>query len=333
MAGDVRAELDVVTAPALSAPATPTPQESAAGVNRAPVAGRIAKVFVRPGDRVTEGQRIAMFDTTLQRLEVAKARAGRVGALAQVEAVREGIDDARDKLRELDDTQRRLEETRNRLSRVQEQLESARRAAGGSTAGTGIAMPPEARARLAKLAAEEARVRQGLAQVRAGLAGVREGRQRLDDVILELQDTERLLEVGSDAKTLAVDAAEDAVARATVRAPSAGLVTFAAAPGEVLNVGAPVAKVQPDSQALVDVYVPAAEAAEHDVGHRAEVTFDSLPGRVFRGRVAEAGSVDGFPPTRYPTRVVHMTRAVRLTIRLQDASDVPRGVPVDVVLY
>lgn len=334
VAGDVRAGLDVVTAPALSAPATPTPQEAAAGAKRPLVAGKLARVYVRPGDRVTEGQRIAEFDTTIERLDVSKARAGREAAVAQVKDVRERIDDVRDELRELDRTERRLEDTRERLLRAQRRLEAAPAGAGSAARpGAGVEPPSGAGARLARLAAEEERVRAGLQQVRSGLARIREGRQVLNDAMRRLEDAERLFEVGSDARTLAVDAAEDAVARATLRAPSAGLVTFAAATGEVLNVGAPVAKLQPDAPALVDVYVPAAEAEAHDVGHRAEVRLDSLPDRVFRGRVVQVGSVDEFPPTRYPTKVVHMTRAVRLTIRLQAGSGVPRGVPVDVVLY
>lgn len=305
VAGDVRAELDVVTAPAISAPATPTPQEAAAGVRRPAVAGRLLRVFVRPGDRVVEGQRIAVFDITLQRLDVAKARAGREGALAQVEIVRDRMRDAREKRRDLDDAERRLLDTRRKLRRAESGLREA----------------------------QQLRVQIGLAQVREGLARIREGRSELDDALRRLDDAERLLSTGSDAKALAVSAAESAVARATVRAPAAGVVTFAAVPGEVLNVGAPVAKLQPDAPALVDVYVPAAEVAEHDIGHRAAVRLDSLPGRVFEGRVVQVGRLDEFPPTSYPTKVVHLTRAVRMTVRLDGGSDVPRGVPVDVVLY
>jgi len=46
--------------------------------------------------------------------------------------------------------------------------------------------------------------------------------------------------------------------------------------------------------------------------------------------VSHVDDVSALPPTSFPTSIVHMTRAVRVTIRLDDGLTAPPGTPVDV---
>jgi multidrug resistance efflux pump len=66
------------------------------------------------------------------------------------------------------------------------------------------------------------------------------------------------------------------------------------------------------------------------VGSPATVDFDSNPGGPLAGHVSYLGYGAAVPPTSFPTSVVHMTRAVRVTVELDDGLTAPPGTPVDI---
>jgi hypothetical protein len=52
-----------------------------------------------------------------------------------------------------------------------------------------------------------------------------------------------------------------------------------------------------------------------------------------RGSIARVAGLAEVPPTSFPTSIVHMTRAVRVTVSLDGSSTVPYGTPVDITIH
>ena len=72
------------------------------------------------------------------------------------------------------------------------------------------------------------------------------------------------------------------------------------------------------------------QLAQIDIGSAATVDFDSNQGGPLTGHVTSIGGAAALPPTSFPTTIVHMTRAVRVTIELDSGRSAPQGTPVDI---
>jgi multidrug resistance efflux pump len=117
---------------------------------------------------------------------------------------------------------------------------------------------------------------------------------------------------------------------ATIVAPVNGVVTYARPAGTAVMVGAPVVRIRPDAPTRIYTYLTSDQLTQVAVGSRATVTFDSNTGAPLTGRVSYLGDDAGVPPTSFPTSIVHMTRAVRVTVELDDGQTAPPGTPVDI---
>jgi hypothetical protein len=95
-------------------------------------------------------------------------------------------------------------------------------------------------------------------------------------------------------------------------------------------VGAPLVRVRPDGPTEIATYLTADQLALVGVGTAAIVDFDSNSAGPLAGHITAIGDRAVVPPTPFPTSIVHMTRAVRVTIRLDGKSTAPPGTPVDV---
>ncbi len=191
-------------------------------------------------------------------------------------------------------------------------------------------------ARLAKLQAQlqqvEAgvpRLRQGLAQAQAGRGRIASGLSQLTDAIGQLESGSEIVRAYASAQAVAVELARAALSQGTLRAPCDGVVVGAMHSGEVAIVGAPVVAVRPAGPTLVDSYLTSAQLAGVRAGVPADVALDSVRG-VLNGRVRDVGANEEFPPSNYPTQIVHLSRVVRVTVSVPET--LPLGVPADVVI-
>jgi multidrug resistance efflux pump len=184
--------------------------------------------------------------------------------------------------------------------------------------------------RLAQAQAGLPKLKSALSQLRSGRAKLASGLSQMNDAIAQLEDASDVVRIAAGARDVGVELARLALSQAVVTSPADGVVVSAMAPGQVAMVGAPVVVVRPDGPTYVDVYLPPEEAVRVRSGDAADVVLDSVPGTL-RGTVATVWPAQVFPPTGYPTKVVHMSGAVRVTVQLAEPA-LPRGVPCDVVI-
>lgn len=350
VAGDVRAVSYVVRAPALSSPAIDvtvglasssqasvartTPRSVTA--NQPTVSGRIAEVLVAEGDTVVAGQTLARLDATLLDLGVKQAEAAAAKARADVAVLADALDtigsgqaDLAQAKRDLLGALAKAKAQRADLAAQLAQLESMPAPPPGSVLPTGTPNPgvliPQLKAGLAQIDA-------GIAKMESGLRTMASGSAKLADARTQAENGRELLGIVADTRDIATSLARARRDSAIITAPVDGLVTFARRAGGVAMVNAPLFRITPDTPALVDTYLTAEQLAHVHVGDPVEVTYDSGAGVVLAGSVTAIGEDSVFPPTTFPTDVVHMTRTTRVTITLEGGARPPAGTPVDLII-
>lgn len=356
----------------MSAPgaASSAAKRSAARTGSPAIAGLLATMTVTQGDRVEAGQTIALFDTALLDLGVEQAKAAERRARANVSLLEDNldtIDDNREKLasarEKLASGKSQLTETRTELTATREDLVTGRKEAiaGRSALQAQIrqlesipaTLTPQQQAALTALKGKLTELDSGIAKMAAGLKQVDTGlakidaalakmpsaaaqlstaRAALDDAEAQVEHARDTLSILVEGQRVAVLLAEGRLSAAKVTAPVAGVVTYARSAGTVVMVGAPVARIRPDGPSLVDTYLTGDQLARVRVGSVVQVTCDSLPGQVFEARIVRLGTASEFPPTSFPTDIVHMTRATRVTAALETSSGPPPGTPVDLTI-
>jgi multidrug resistance efflux pump len=360
VAGDVRVDEYVVKAPAISWPvpdyavgiptsATPSPRKGGppAGASRTPtVSGFMTDVYVTEGAHVTSGRVLARLDATMLDLGVAQAKAAQTRARTSIDVLDNGldkIDTARAKLltarAKLLTARASLVATIGVLVKTKASLVASIAAITkiiNQPGGPPPHVPPYPvllaglKAGLRGLTKGLAGAKTGLAKMSQGLALMSKGLSQLADARQQLEGFRRLAVINLRAQGVAVQLAEAKRAAATIVSPVDGLVTFARPAGTVVMVGAPVVRIRPDGLTHVTTYLTADELTQVSVGSKVTVGFDSNPGGPLSGAVTDLGDVAVVPPTGFPTDIVHMTRAVKVTIVLDQGQTAPPGTPVDV---
>lgn len=339
VSGNVRVEEIQVLAPSLAATRTPA-------LGQPVVAGRIASVEASAGVRVAKGAVIARLDDGELALQVEIAKAAARGARARVGVAQSGLDTLADNATKLSDARAQLDDTlaQLRASRAKVATDLAKAEAlvrslppggvpGTRTPPPGAPAGADPRVMVAKLKAALAQIDAGIAKVTAGRATLDENSAKLSDAKSQLRGAKGVLELVADAADAGVSVAEARRDLASVRAPYAGLITWAVEPGSVVFVGGPVARLLPDGPLLVDTYLDSGQLNDVRVGAAAEAGSDSWPGRTFGGRVTGIEPVYGYPPTSLPTPLIHMTRAFRVTVSIDDtAAPLPPGTPADLTI-
>ena len=200
---------------------------------------------------------------------------------------------------------------------------------------------------LAAISAGLQKIDAGLVKVKAGFAAVKKGQLQLAKAKVQiangasqiatakrqLRNAKDVLKIVAQGQSIGVLLAETKRDAATVLSPVDGVVTFARRSGTVAMVGAPLVRIHTDGPQRVDTYLTADEVAQVGLGSDAEITYDSGQRTVVHGVISEMGSSYAFPPTSFPTQVVHMTRALKVTIELAEGSTAPPGTPVDVSIH
>jgi HlyD family secretion protein len=363
VAGDVRAVDDVVRAPAVTPPspdytvgitttgtAAPTKRPAGTGapvVSRgAVVSGFLAEVLVSEGSRVSTGDVLARLDPVMLDLGVASSRAAAAKARAGLDVLEHTIsklETARGKLitgrKALRTARGSLSATITVLVRQRASLEAsitAIQAIVAQPGGPPPHVPPypvllaSLQGALSGLNAGLVGARTGLHTIDANLAKLAKGLAQMDTALHKLRDARKLARVNIESADVAVRLAEARRGIATITSPESGLVTFARLPGTAVMVGAPLVRIRPDRPTLVDTYLTTDQLVLAPVGTRVTVDFDSNAGAPLTGRVAVIGDAAFVPPTGFPTAIVHMTRAVRVTIELDQGETAPAGTPVDI---
>jgi multidrug resistance efflux pump len=331
-AATVRADPVAVLAPSLATTRT------AAAPRQPVVAGALASVEVSEGTRVAVGQVLARFDDRALARQVEAARAVARGTRARVGVVVDGLERAADGAAKLAAARRDLTTalTTLRSSRadVVRNLASARAAAAALPPGwTPPPGMPDPRVLVAKLEAALAQIDGGLAKATAGRAKLATGAAKLADARSQLRGARGVLVLAADAADLGVQVAEARRALAVIRSPYAGTVTWAAEAGTVVFAGGPVARILPDGPVLLDTYLDVEQLKLVRVGSPATASSDSHPGAAYPGRVTGVFPLYSYPPTSLPTTLIHMTRAYRVTVTLDDtAAPLPPGTPADLTI-
>ncbi len=358
VAGDVRAQAYVVRAPALASPtidvtvgfaaaqSAPTAKArvASASSSQPTVSGRIAEVLVAEGDRVVAGQTLARLDTALLDLGVRQAETAAEKARADIDVLGDALNtigsgqaDLAKAKRDLASALAKAKSQRADLAAQLAQLESMPTPPPGSTPPTGSVPPtgtpmPDPAALIAQLKAGLAQIDAGIAKMEAGLTTMASGSAKLADAKTQAENGRELLTLVAETRDIATALAKARRDSAVITASVDGLVTFARRAGGVAMVNAPLFRIAPDTPALIDTYLTAEQLARVSVGDRAEVAYDSAPGVVLSGTVTSIGEDSAFPPTTFPTDVVHMTRTTRVTITLSAGSQPPAGTPVDITI-
>lgn len=330
---------------------------------------RVVRVAVRTGDTVTAGQELAEFETGALDAGVAVARAAQVTARSQVPVIDAALDTARSAGAELTTTRASVESAISKLAATRVQLAdklatlkallAALQRAGASAPGRppggvptstvppggvpsstpsprrppgGVPSPARLRVAVGQLEGAIARIDAGLSTARAGLTRLASAKGTLADARLQLRDLRELVSLSADASAIGVRVAEYQRGLATVRAPVSGVVVSVAREGDVLAPGAPVAVIRRTGNERVTTWVAPAELIGVHLGDVARVRSDWASGSR-TGRVSVIGPRADYPPTSYPTKDVHLTRAVPVEIVMDDvggAFALPPGAPVEV---
>jgi len=303
------------------------------------VSGLLAAVEVVEGARVETGQVVARLDSRLLELGVDAARS----ALARSRAQAGVLDDTLDTLTENRAT---LTAARTKLERALAQALTGRATLAAQLAQLQAAIPPGApvptptvppapptpQQLLAQLKAALAKLDAGIAQMRAGLSQMAAGAARLDTARTQVRRGRDLMRILAQGSEVSLRVATARRAAADVTTGVSGVVAYVRPAGTVVMVGTPLVRIVPDGPVRVDTYLTSEQLARVDLGTEALVDFDSNTGPALHGRITRIGETAMLPPTSFPTSVMHATRAVLVTITLEDGARAPAGTPVDITL-
>ena len=373
LAGDVRAQSVMVSAPTIVYPSINTsigiatsgspapsssrrPSTSGPGSRTPTVAGRITRVYVALGSRVTTGEVLAQLDTTMLDLGVAQARTAAIRARAQLGLIQSSLDT-------LSTASGKLATARSKLATAGSKLAAAlaQATAGRAKLVAAIAalekivahLPPgspsptstppgapnprvllaQLKAKLAQLDAALALLHSGVGQLATGRAQLATAGSQLATARTQLHTARDVATIVAQAQELGIQVAEVERSQARVFSPVSGLVTYVLPAGSIAMVGTPLDTITPDRPVLVDTYAADSQLGLIKIGDRADAGYDSDPTAVFHGRVTAVGTRSTFPPTSFPTDLIHLTRALRVTVTLDRGPAPPPGTPVDLTIY
>ncbi|MEX2146925.1 MAG: efflux RND transporter periplasmic adaptor subunit [Candidatus Rokuibacteriota bacterium] len=228
------------------------------------ITGRLVAVLVDEGDTITAGQLVARLDDAQYRADMDRAEATVRATDAQLRDLLAGA---------------RTEEIEQLRARV-------------SIASATRTLMEQDFQRVQNLFARELISTQDRDRARqaydVGTAQEREARHALE---LALQGTRKdLIEAGRaqlQAAQASLVLAKEKLADTRIDSPLTGyVVSRALEAGSIVNPGAAIYKLADPTTAWATVSVDARDTAGVAVGDAADITFRSVPGRVFRGRVA-----------------------------------------------
>jgi HlyD family secretion protein len=288
------------------------------------VGGRLLELRVAEGDRVSRGEVIARLETRDAELQIARARADRAAADAQLRLLQAGSrsEDIRQAQAQVDAAAADVATVDAELAAAQMDLD---RFEALLTANAGSAKQrDDARARV-----DVARERQRAAQQR-----VRAARE----TVARLQSGARREEVdAARARVAAVDAQiailEKGVTDAEVLAPVAGIVTQKLADtGELLPPRGPIVVITDLDNAWANLFVPEPMIPRVKLGQAATV-FTDAGGDGIPGKVSFVSPRAEFTPRNVQTADERSRLVYRIKVAVDNRNGVlKQGMPVDATL-
>ncbi len=347
---------------------TPTAQ----GITALGSFARVDSVKVRPGQRVANGQLIAVLDTRLLDANVLAAQAAQKTAQSKVPVLDATLDDIASKKADLAATRSTVRSTvadlkalraklADQLATLQATLAKVEKltagGAGRPPGGIPTTMPPggvpptpggtpgipgglpanvpspaKLRAGVAQLQSAIAKIDAGIAKAERGLGTLSTASGRLADARARLLDVRELARIAAAASAVGVDLARYQRSLAEVTSPADGVVVSVVAEGDVLAPGATIAEIRRIGPSKVEGWLPPGDTGAISVGDPATVSGD-WSSTAYRGRVTRVGGRADYPPTSSATKEVHLTRGVPIELTVAEAgTPLPPGAPVDITI-
>lgn len=177
-----------------------------------------------------------------------------------------------------------------------------------------------------------AQLAKGKAQLATASSQLAQGSSALSKAKKQVENARKVSNLLLASTDAAVTIAEVRLSQATVHAPVSGIVTEARSQGTIAMVGAPLVRIRPDEPTKVISYLDPTQLSRVHEGSVATVNYDSNSGRPLSGKVTQIALNSQFPPTSFPTTIVHMTQTVQITVTLENGGWAPPGTPVDLVI-
>jgi HlyD family secretion protein len=226
----------------------------------APVATTVKRLLVKEGDHVRQGQLLLQLDDAGLRSQAARAQAQMKAAQADQSAVSNS--GTREELLTLE-TQ--LIKARNARDTAQRNLDAYRRLQQQGAASAG-------------------EVKQTEDALQRAQADVTLLEQKKQDRYSQ-PEVAKVLAQGAEAQA-AYEAAEDALAKSSVRAPFDGIVySLPVKQGAYVQTGDLLLQEGDLTRMLVRTFVDEPDIGRLATGQKIEVTWDALPGRIWKGAV------------------------------------------------
>ena len=274
------------------------------------VAGRIAGIAVKKGDRVKTGQKIAWLDDTLARATAAARMEEANAAEQQLRLLNLGARPA-----ELHALGARIQGARTAEQLLEKNTKRQRALLDGNAVPA--ASFDEVKAQWQRAVAE---------------------REALEFNLRNLQDGARAPEIaGARARAAAASKAAELestrLAKHEIAAPRNGeIVELPVELGEVVSPGAPIATLAATREPYVDVFVPQARMAGIHLGAKAAVRIDALSTSL-PGQVSEIGRRTEFTPRYLFSEAERSTFVLRVRVTVADPDEkLVVGVPAFVEL-
>ena len=257
----------------------------------APVATTVKHLFVKEGDHVRQGQLLLQLDDADLRSQAARAQAQMKAAQADQSDVSTG--GTREELLTLE---AQLIKAHNARDIAQRNLEAYRRLQQQGSASAG-------------------EVKQAEDALQRALADVTLLEQKKKDRYSQ-PEVAKVQALGTEAQA-AYEAAEDALAKSSVRAPFNGIVyALPVKQGAYVQTGDLLLQVGDLSRMLVRTFVDEPDIGRLATGQKIEVTWDALPGRIWQGTV-------GTVPSTVKLRVTRSVGEVTCTLDNHDLRLLP----------
>jgi len=287
----------------------------------APVGGRILELGVSEGGRIAAGALIAKLDTADAELALARSKAERSQADAQLRLLRAGsrAEDIHQAEAQVDTARAEASAANAELSSAQGDVDRFEQLLASNSGSRkqrddAVARRDVARDRLAAANNRVASANASLARLRAGA--------RPEEI------------AAAEARVQAADAQiaiwEKAIADATVTAPITGIVTdLIADRGELLAPRAPIAVITDLDHAWANVYVDEPIVPRLRLGQPATI-FTDAGGEGIAGKVTYISSTAEFTPRNVQTAEDRSQLVYRVKVSVDNASGILKsGMPVE----
>jgi membrane fusion protein (multidrug efflux system) len=267
------------------------------------VAGYIADVKVRDGDKVAAGDIVATLDDTDFRLALSSALAKRETQTATIARID----------RQIAAQAAQIESSRAAVTSAQ--AESTRAAGAYERAQSLAKQSFQTKAALDQAIADRDRALAAIASAKAMLSAAE---ANLDVVKAQKTEAEQ---VARELDT-AIDRARSDLAFTVIRAPSDGVIgNRAAQPGQYVSPGARLMALVPMKSVFVAANFKETQLAGLRAGQEVDLEVDSLPGRTIKGRIESIAPASGstfslLPPENATGNFTKITQRVPVRVEV-----------------